>query len=214
MAAQVAASSSSVGPERGTVSLPAADQCFFAPCSSPLQHQHDLCIATTGPDIAASVLREVNCPLPLEFTATVNARGSLPLTSTSSYTPATAFTPFYEARTNNLNQSFTIGDTPFLPFQPAPNEVQMAIHVLPYGFMPTVAEDSLPALAELIQNATSVEIYSAGFLQSDPAKRAQKSSGSVVVSVSLSDVPAFRCSIRLFSRSGQVQCAYSSNPMT
>ena len=90
----------------------------------------------------------------------------------------------------------------------------MAIHGLPYGFISTVADDLLPALAKSIQNATGVEIYSDRFLQSDPAKRAKKYSGSVVVSVSPSDVAAFGSSIRLFSCSGQIERAYSSNPMT
>ena len=90
----------------------------------------------------------------------------------------------------------------------------MAIHGLPYGFMRTEADNLLPALAESIRNATGVGICSARFLQSDPAKRGEKSSGSVVVSVSPSDVAAFGSSIRLFSCSRQVERAYSSNPMT
>ena len=90
----------------------------------------------------------------------------------------------------------------------------MAIHGLPYGFMPTEADNPLPALSESIRNATGVGIYSARFLQSDPAKRAEKSSSSVVVSGSPSDVVAFGSSIRLFSRSRQGEQAYSSNPMT
>ena len=141
-------------------------------------------IAATAPDIAASVLREANCPFSLRFTAMVNCGGLLTLTSTSLPTPATAFVPFYEALRNKLNHSFTIVDNPFLPFRPASNEVSMAIHGLPYGFMPTVADDLLSTLAKCIRNPTGVGIYSARFLQSDPAKRAQKSSGSVVVSVS------------------------------
>ena len=88
----------------------------------------------------------------------VNPPGLLTLTSTSPYTPATAFAPFYEALTNKLNQSFPIGDNPFLPFPQAPNEVQRAIHGLPYGFIPSVADDLLPALAESRQNATGVGI--------------------------------------------------------
>ena len=165
----------------GTAPLPAADQCFFAPRSSPLPHQDRLRIAATAPDIAASVLREANCPFPLRCTASVNPQGSLTLTSTNLHTPATAFAPFYEALTNKLNQSCPIGNNPFLPFRSAPNEVQMAIHGLPYGFMPTEADNLLPALAESIRNAAGVGLYSARFLQSDPAKRAEKSSGLVVV---------------------------------
>ena len=107
-AAQVAASSSSVAPEKGTAALPAAARRFIAPRASPLPHQDPLRIAATARDIAASVLREANCPFPLGFTASVNPRGSLTLTSTNLHTPATAFAPFYEALTNKLNQSFPI----------------------------------------------------------------------------------------------------------
>ena len=80
--------------------------------------------------------------------------------------------------------------------------------------MPTEVDNILPAFAESIRNATGVGIYSARFLQSDPAKRAEMSSVSVVVSVSPSDVAAFRSSIWLFLRSRQVEQAYFSNRMT
>ena len=147
-----------------------------------------------------ALVREANCPFPLGFTATVNPRGSLTLMSTNLHTPATAFAPFYEILTNKLNQSLLRENNPFLPFRPAPNEVQMAIHGLAYGFMPMEADNLLAALAETIRNATSVGIYPARFQQSDLAKRAKRSSGSVVVSVSPSDVEAFGSSIRHFSR--------------
>ena len=58
------------------------------------------------------------------------------------------------------------------------------------------------------------DVYSAQFLEPDPAKRPERCSGSVVVSVSPSDVVAFGFSIRLFSRSRQVERAYSSTLIT
>ena len=72
------------------------------------------------------------------------------MTSTNLHNLATAFAPFYEVLTDKLKQSFPIGNNPLLPFRPAPNEVQMAIQRLPYGFMPTEANNLLPALAESI----------------------------------------------------------------
>ena len=80
--------------------------------------------------------------------------------------------------------------------------------------MPTEAENLLPTLAKSIQNSTGVGIYSARFLQSDRVERAKRSSGLMVVSVSPSDVAPFGSAIRLFSRSRQLEWAYSSNPMT
>ena len=213
-AAQVTTSSLSVAPKKGTVMLQAANRPFFTPRSSPLPHQDALRIAANAANITASVLIEAKCLFPCIFTVTDDPCGLLTLTSTCLHTPATAFAPFYEVLTNKLNQSFPIGNNPFLPFRPAPHEVHIAIHWLPYGLMPTESNNLVPALNESIRNATDVGISSARFPQSDPAKRAKRSCGAVGVSVSPSDVVALGSSIWLFLRSRQVEWAYSSNPMT
>jgi len=59
----------------------------------------------------------------------------------------------------------------------------MAIHCLPYGFMPPTPEDLLPVISDSIRNAIGVGLFSVRFLQSDPAKSVTKGSGSVVLSL-------------------------------
>ena len=67
--------------KKGPPSLPSAQRRFFGPRQSPSRHPDALTIAATFPDIAARVLRESNCLLPLGFSATVNPRGSISLTA-------------------------------------------------------------------------------------------------------------------------------------
>ncbi|PWW74172.1 hypothetical protein C7212DRAFT_346435 [Tuber magnatum] len=111
-AAQVAASSSASPPTRGVPPLQAASRRFFAPCTIPLPHNNAVNIAARTPDIMAAVLKDSNCPHPASFSATVNARGALTLTCTNVHTPATVYTPYYEAMALRLNQSFPIGTIP------------------------------------------------------------------------------------------------------
>ena len=214
-AAQVAASMAAVAPRQleGNPPLPAAHH-FFAPRSSPLPHQYAFHSAASALNIEASVLREANGLFHLGFTAAVNPHILLSLMSTNLYTPTFSFSPVDEALTNRLHKSFPVGNKHFLPFRPALNEVQIVICRLPYSFMPKVDADPLPALAKSIQNTAGVGIYAARFLQSDPVKRAKRSSGSLVVSVSPTDVGAFVSSICLFWHSRQVEHGYSSNPMS
>ena len=130
---------------------------------------------------------------------------------TDLYTPATAYSPYYEAMANKLNQAFPMGDNPHRPFRPAPNQVDLAIHRLPRSYMPHDQEDLLPALSLSISNAVGVTIFAARFLQPDPVKRAEKPTTSVVVAVAPADVPKFGTSISLFSRSRRVEKAHSSS---
>ena len=210
-AAQVAASNTALPPAREMAPLPAAQRRFYAPRTRALPHQDALRLAATAPDIAASVLREANCSLPLSFTASVNPRGALTLLTTNVRTSAADFSPYYEALAAKFNQAFPIGDNPFLPFRPAPNDVQFAIHGLPYDFMPTTHELLLPALSDSVKNATGVTIFSARFLQPDPDVRSTKRSGTVVISVAPADADTFGSSIKLFSRPRHVERVYPSN---
>lgn len=150
-----------------------------------------------------------NCPLPLGFTATVNDHGTITLTSTSRSTPATAYSPYYEAMTNKLNQAFPVGDNPFRPLRPTPNEVDLAIHGTLYKFLPDNTDNLYTQLSESIRNATGVTIFSARFLQRDTAKR--KDSGSVVVTVTPDDVGVIGLKINLFSQLRNVQRLYRAN---
>ena len=68
--------------KKGLPTLPGAQPCFFAPRLSQVPHTDAPAIAATFPDIAARVLRESNCLLPLGFSVLVNARGVISLTVT------------------------------------------------------------------------------------------------------------------------------------
>jgi len=103
-------------------SLPTAERRFYAPCSSPSEHPQAPLIAATFPDIAARVLRDANCVLPLAVTTKVHDRGSVTLLVTDPATPAMAFAPYFHALSNQLNKSFPVGESPWLPFRLALNE--------------------------------------------------------------------------------------------
>ena len=93
-------------------SLPGVQRRFFAPRQSPSPHPNARKIAATFPDIAARVLRESSCLLPLGFSATVNPRGSVSLTLTDKATPAASYAPYFDSHTRALNQSFPVGENP------------------------------------------------------------------------------------------------------
>src|SRR5437879_5207162 len=112
---------------------------------------------------------------------------------------------------NKLNQAFPMGDNPYRPFRPAPNQVDLAIHRLPRSYMPPDQEDLLPALFLSISNAMGVTIFAARFLQLDTVKRGEKPTTAVVVAVAPADVPKFGTSISLFPHSGRVEKAHSSS---
>ena len=213
-AAQVASASNSVPATQPPKSLPTAVTRFYAPRSSPSEHQQASLIAATFPDIAARVLRDANCILPLAGTTKVNDRGSVTLLVTDPATPAPAFAPYFDALSSQLNKSFQVGDSPWLPFRLAPNEAQLAIHSLPIAFLPEDPNDLFPCLAESILNSKDIRILAARYLNPDARSREGKSATSVIVSVHPGDVPATGSSIRLFSRSRTVERAYSSNRFT
>jgi len=103
---QYVASSAAPPGKQGPPSLPGAQRGFFAPRLYPAPHSDAPAIAATFPDIAARVLRESNCLLPLRFSALVNVGGAISLTVTDKATPAAAYAPYFESLTRSLNQSF------------------------------------------------------------------------------------------------------------
>ena len=111
-AAKVASASNLVPVTQAPRSLPTAERRFYAPRSSPLEHPPAPLIAATFPDIAACVLRDANCILPLAVTTKVNDRGSVTLLVTDHATPAAAFAPYFDALSSQLNKSFPVGDSP------------------------------------------------------------------------------------------------------
>jgi len=213
-AAQVASASTGVPVSQPPKSLPTAERRFYAPRSSPSEHQQASLIAATFPDIAARVLRDANCILPLAVTTKVNDRGSVTLLVTDPATPAAAFAPYFDALSTQLNKSFPVGESPWLPFRLAPNEAQLAIHSLPIAFLPEDPNELFPCLAESILNSKNIRILAARFLNPDARSRENKTATSVIVSVHPGDVPVMGSSIRLFSRSRTVERAYSSNRYT
>ena len=147
--------------------LPSAARRFFAPRLAPAPHPSAQEIMARFPDIAASLLREANCTLPRALKTVVNDRGSVTLIVSDTSVPAASFAPYFDALTKKLNQSYPIGDNPWLPLRLAPTSVQLAIHSLPVPFMPRDDADLMPQLSESILNSKDVTILSARFLNPD-----------------------------------------------
>jgi len=211
-AAQVAASSKSSVP-KGVPPGPAEQPRFFTPRTSPTLPNDWFIMTATLPDIMAAVLKEANCSLCLSLAASVNRNGAVTLTA-NPYTPSSAYSPFFDAMTKKLNQSFPVGDNQFQAFREAPTRVELLIHNLPLSFLPSEPADLFPSLVESISKAIDVPIFGARFLQSDPAKRAEKRTTSVVVAVDPPHVSRFSESICLFSRASTVAPAYSASKST
>jgi len=207
--AQVAASSKSSVP-KGPPPVPAAQRRFFAPRTSPTLPNDSFIMTAPLPDIMAAVLQEANCSLPLCLTASVNRNGAVTLTA-DPYTLSSAYSPIFDARTKKLNQSFLVGDNPFQVFREAPTSVELLIHNLPLSILPHEPTDLFPSVLESISNAIDVPIFGARFLQSDPVKRAEKRTTSVVVAGDPLHVSLFGESIRPFSRARTVAPTYSAS---
>jgi len=161
----------------------------------------------------AAVLKEANCSLPLSLTASVNRNGAVTLTA-NPYTPASTYSPSFDAMTKKLNQSFPVGALLFLVFREAPTSIELLIHNLPLSMLSEEPTDLFPSLLETISNAIDVPIFGTGFLQSDAAKRAEKRRTSVVVVVDGLHVSRFCDSIRLCSHARMVAPAYSASKST
>lgn len=213
-ASKVAAVVNSAPVLQKSKSLPSAERRFYAPRSPPTEHPESTLIAATFSDIAARVLRDANCTLPLAITAKVNDRGSVTLLVSNPTNPAAAFAPYFDALTTQLNRSFPVGDSPSLPFHLAPNAVQLAIHSLPLGFLPWDPDELFSSLLDSILNSKDMQILSARFLNPNPESIAGKSATSVMVAVNPGDVPVMGTSISPFSRSRSIERAYSSNRYT
>ena len=195
-------------------SLPTAAKRFYAPRQThPSRPDRDT-IAATFPDIAAEVLRSSNCALPLSFTANVNSNGTVILLGVDPSTAATNYSPFFSALVARLNKSFQVRSSPWLPFHPAPNENQFAIHGLPLCYLPDDPEGLFVCLKSAMLNAKGVEITLARFLNPDPAARALKDASSVVVTTTLEEGKKMGSHIFLLSRKREVKVAHSANKTT
>ena len=187
---------------------------FFAPRRMPAAHPDSQAIRAHFLDIAAFLLRETNCTLPIALKAVVNERGSVRLSISDNSVPAASFAPYFDPLTSRLNQSYPVGDNPWLPFRLAPTSVQLAIHSLPVPFTPDNDEDLLPRLSESILNSKDVSILSTRLLNQDRAARLQKRAFSVVVNVEPDAVQTMLPAIHLYGSPRTVERAYSSSPRT
>jgi len=164
--ARASASDSSIEVASGQVftksppPLPQAVRRFFASRTTFEPHPEALKIAAHFPDIAASVLREGNCSLPLSFICTVNDKGSVSLLGTDLHTPASAYTTYFAPLTSRLNKAFPLGHSPWDLFKPAPNETQLLIHSIPLAFLPTDEAQLFPSLHESIRNVPGESLFS------------------------------------------------------
>jgi len=158
---------------KGPPQLPAAQRRFFAPYTSPTLPSDSFIMTATIPVIMAAVLKQASCSLPLSLTASVNRNGAVTLTA-NPYTPSSAYSPFFDAMTKKLNQSFRVRDNPFQVFREAPTSVGLLIHNLALSILPHEPTDLFSSLLESISNAIDIPIFGGRFLQSDLAKRAEK----------------------------------------
>jgi len=213
-AAKVASGSSLAPVTQTPRSLPTAERRFYAPSSSPSEYPQAPLIAATFPDIAARVLKDANCILPLAATTKVNDRGSVTLLVSDPASPAAAFAPYSDAITCQLNKSIPVGDSPWRPFRLAPNEAPLAIHSIPIAFLPEDLEELFPSLAQSILNSKNIGILAVRYLNRDAQSRDGKTATSVIISVHPGDVLRMGSSIRLFSRSQTIGSAYSSKRYT
>ena len=197
--------------KKGPPSLPGAQRRFFAPRQSPAPHPDAPSIAATFPDIAARVLRESNCLLPLGVSATVNPRGAISLTVTDKATPAASYAPYFESLTRALNQSFPVGDNPWCSLVLAPTAVQLAIHGLPLRFLPHDEEELFPYIRQAILNDKATPVLSARYLNPDRGSRSTKQATSVVVTVDPEHVSTLTSGVFILSQKRKVKLAYSAN---
>jgi len=174
-ATKVAAASNSSPVSQAPKSRPTAERRFEAHRSSPSEHPQASLIAATFPDIAARVLRDANCILPLAVMTKVNDRGFVTLFVTDLAIPAAAFASYFDALSAQLNKSFLVGESPWWPFRLAPNEAQLAIHSLPIAFLPEDPDEHFPCLAESILNSKNIRILVTRYLNLKAHSREGKS---------------------------------------
>lgn len=114
------------------------------PLSSPAPHPDFAEIQALVSDLAASVLCEANCSLLHSFKAFVNYLGSVTHVVTDTAIPAASFALYFAALTPKLNQSYSVGQNPWLPFCLASTTLQLAIYLLPVDIMPHRDKHMIP----------------------------------------------------------------------
>ena len=160
-------------------------------------------------------MKEANSGLPVSFKVFVNDNGAVSLTVIDTSVPAPCYSPFFDALTHKLNQSFPVGDNPWMPFRLAPTDLQFAMHGLPIKAHP---EDDA-VLCDLLQpsifNSQSVLIAKACFLNPVRASRLHdKKAFSVVIQVPAEDGKFLTDLSRIPILGGNdvIESAYPSSP--
>ena len=199
---------------RTSSSLPQASRRFFASRSNPAPQALAQRIASTFPDIAAVTLSDSNCLLQNGCIAKVNNRGAVSLTGTNHNTPAESYTPYFDALTCPLNQSFPVGDNHWLTFTQAQTTIPLAVHSIPTDVQPEDDEQLFTFIKNSIQNAKSVTIGAARYLNKDRAARLSKQATSVVVSLNPDDVLILTPALFLISRRLKVEKTTQANRYT
>jgi len=208
---QLVASAAAPPVKKGPPSLPGAQRRFFASPQSPSPHPDALTIAATFPDIAAGVLRESNCLLPLGFSATVNPRGSVSLTVTHKASPAASYAQYFDSLTRALNQSFPVGESPWCTLVLTPTAVQQAIHGLRLRFLAQDEEELFPYIRQAILNDKVTQILSARYLNPRQDSREAKQATSVVITVDPQNVSALTSGVVILAEKRKVALAISSS---
>ena len=168
----------------------------------------------TFPDIAARVLRESNCLLPLGFSASVNVRGAISLTVSDKATRAASYAPYFETLTSSLNQSFPAGQNPWAQLILARTAVQLAIHTLPLPFRRYDEEELFPYLWQAILNDKETPILSTQSHNLSRDSRGTKQATWVVVTFSPQHVAALTSRVVILSQKRKVELAFSASHCT
>ena len=156
---------------KGPPPLTSAARRFYAPRNTPAPHPEHNLIRIRWPNLAASVLREANSGLPVSFKVFVNDNGAVSLTVIDTSVPAASYSPIFDALTHKFNQSFPVGDNPWMPFRLAPTDLQFAIHGLPIKAHGEEDATLCYLLQPSIFNSQSILISKPRFLNPDRASR-------------------------------------------
>jgi len=128
--------------------------------------------------------------------------------------PAESYAPYFDTLTRRLNQSFPVGNNPWLTFTQAPTTVKLAIHSIPTHMLPDDDEQLFTCIKNSILKAKAVEIGAARYLNQSRAARLTKQATSVVVSVNPDDVPILLAAIFRFSKRLKVEKMTQANRYT
>ena len=133
---------------------------------------------------------------------------------TNPNTSAESYAPYFDGLTHRLNQSFPVGNNPWLTFTQAPTVVQLAIPSIPTYILLEDDKELFTFIKNSILHAKVVEIGAARYLNQSCAIRHTKQATSVLVSVNPDDVPILLPAIFLFLKRLNVEKTMQANLYT